>query len=36
MVVAIVGYYATVQYVWLNYGVFSKWWVPYHFVPISA
>ena len=36
VVVAIVGYYATVQYVWLNYGVFSKWWVPYHFVPISA
>ena len=36
VVLAIVGYYAAVQYVWLNYGAFSNWWVPYHFIPLSA
>jgi hypothetical protein len=31
--VAVLGYSAMVEFVWLNYAQFSKAWVPYHFYP---
>ena len=31
--VAVVGYSALVEFVWLNYAQFAKAWVPYHFYP---
>lgn len=34
LVVAIIVYYAAVQYVWLNYAVHAHYWVPYHFMPL--
>lgn len=33
IVVAVVAYYALVQFVWLNYASHSKYWVPYQFMP---
>ena len=35
IVAAVVFYYATIQFVWLNYAVHAKYWVPYHFMPMS-
>lgn len=35
LVLAIVGYYAAVQYVWLHYAVHAPSWVPYQFMPLS-
>lgn len=32
--VAVVGYMAAVQFVWLNFAVHSDYWVPYRFFPI--
>lgn len=34
LVLAIVAYYATVQYVWLNYATHSQYWTPYQFMPL--
>lgn len=34
IVVAVVGYYALVQFVWLNYAAHSRYWVPYQFMPL--
>ncbi len=34
IVVAVVAYYALVQYVWLNYAAHSRYWVPYQFMPL--
>ncbi len=34
LVLAVISYYATVQYVWLNYALQRDYWVPYHFMPI--
>ena len=31
--VAVLGYSALVEFVWLNYAQFAKAWVPYHFYP---
>jgi hypothetical protein len=31
---ATVIYYAAVQFTWLNYATFAKYWVPYHFMPL--
>ncbi|MHB8474358.1 MAG: EpsG family protein [Gammaproteobacteria bacterium] len=33
IVVGVGVYYATVQFVWLNYAVDAPYWVPYHFRP---
>ncbi len=33
VVVAVVAYYALVQFVWLNYAGHSRLWVPYQFMP---
>lgn len=33
IVLSVVGFYATVQYVWLNYSANAKEWVPYLFMP---
>jgi hypothetical protein len=30
---AVVGYSALIQFTWLFYGVHSKWWLPYQFLP---
>ena len=30
---SVVVYYALVLYVWLNYAVHAKYWVPYQFAP---
>ncbi len=35
LVLAIVGYYATVQYVWLNYATHAQYWTPYQFMPLG-
>lgn len=35
IVAAVVFYYATIQYVWLNYALHAKYWAPYHFMPLS-
>jgi len=34
LVLAIVGYYVAVLYVWLNFAVHSDYWVPYQFMPL--
>ncbi len=34
IVVGVLLYYATVQYVWLNYAIQRDYWVPYHFMPM--
>ena len=33
LVLAIVLYYAAVQFVWLNYATHAGYWAPYHFMP---
>ena len=33
IVLSVVGYYATVQYVWLNYAANAREWLPYQFMP---
>ena len=33
IVLSVVGYYAAVQYVWLNYSANAKEWAPYLFMP---
>lgn len=33
IVSAVVVYYATVQFVWLNYATHAQYWVPYQFMP---
>ena len=35
LVLAIVGCYAAVQFVWLNYAAHAQYWVPYQFVPFG-
>jgi hypothetical protein len=35
LVLAIIVYYAAVQYVWLNYAVHAHYWLPYQFMPLS-
>ena len=35
VVLAILAYYAMVQYVWLNYATHSQYWVPYQFMPMG-
>lgn len=35
LVLGIVGYYATVQFVWLNFATHARYWAPYHFMPIG-
>lgn len=34
LVIGIVVYYAVVQYVWLNFAVNAKYWLPYNFMPL--
>lgn len=36
LVLGIVGYYAAVQYVWLNYAATADHWVPYQFMPLGS
>ncbi|MGE3977182.1 MAG: hypothetical protein AB7F94_06285 [Nitrospira sp.] len=33
IVVAVVAYYALVQFVWLNYASHSQYWIPYQLMP---
>jgi hypothetical protein len=33
LVLAVIVYSALIQFVWLNYAVYSKWWLPYQFYP---
>lgn len=35
LVLGIVGYYAAVQFVWLNFATHSQYWVPYQFMPLG-
>ena len=35
IIVLVTLYYASIQFVWLNYAVHAKYWVPYHFMPIT-
>jgi hypothetical protein len=35
IVFAIVAYYAAVQLTWLNLATHARFWVPYHFAPLS-
>lgn len=35
LVLAIVAYYAAVQYVWLNYATHAQYWLPYQFMPLG-
>ena len=35
LVLAIVVYYAAVQYVWLHYASHAPYWLPYQFMPLS-
>jgi hypothetical protein len=35
-VLAVLGYYAAVQFVWLNFAIHARWWVPYRFFPLEA
>lgn len=34
MVIGVVGYYAAVLFVWLNFAVHSQYWLPYQFMPL--
>jgi hypothetical protein len=34
LVLAVVGYYTAVLYVWLNFAVHSQYWLPYQFMPL--
>ena len=33
LVLAVIGYYAAVQFVWLNFATHARYWVPYQFGP---
>ena len=33
LVLGVIGYYAAVQFVWLNFATHSQYWVPYQFKP---
>jgi hypothetical protein len=33
IVLAVVGYYAFVQFIWLNYASHAQYWLPYRFMP---
>lgn len=35
LVLAIVAYYATVQFVWLNFATHAQYWTPYRFMPFD-
>ena len=35
VVVGILGYYAAVQFVWLNFATHAPYWVPYQFMPLA-
>ena len=35
LVLAVVGYYAVVQYVWLNHATHARYWLPYQFAPFT-
>ena len=35
LVLAVVGYYAVVQYVWLNHATHTRYWLPYQFAPFT-
>lgn len=35
VVVGIIGYYAAVQFVWLNFATHAPYWVPYQFMPLT-
>lgn len=34
VVLAVVGYYAAVLFVWLNYATHAEYWLPYQFMPL--
>ena len=34
LVIGVVGYYAAVLFVWLNFAVHSDYWLPYQFMPL--
>lgn len=36
LVLGIVGYYAAVQYVWLNFATHAQYWTPYRFMPVGG
>lgn len=36
LVLAIVAYYAAVQFVWLNFATHAQYWTPYQFMPIGS
>jgi hypothetical protein len=33
---SVIGYYALVQFVWLNFATHAKWWLPYQFAPLAG
>lgn len=35
LVLGIISYYATVQYVWLNHATHAEYWTPYQFMPLG-
>lgn len=35
LVLGIVGYYAAVQFVWLNFATHAQYWTPYRFMPLT-
>ncbi|MGQ4659022.1 EpsG family protein [Lysobacter sp. F6437] len=35
LVLGIVGFYAAVQYVWLNFATHAQYWVPYQLMPLT-
>lgn len=35
VVLGILGYYAAVQFVWLNFATHAPYWVPYQFMPLA-
>ncbi|MCX7032362.1 MAG: EpsG family protein, partial [Arenimonas sp.] len=35
LVVAVIAYYALVQFVWLNFATHAYGWVPYKFMPLG-
>jgi len=36
LVLAIIAYYAAVQFVWLNYAIHAQYWTPYQFMPLGG
>ena len=36
LVLGVVGYYASVQFVWLNFATHAQYWVPYQFMPLGG